>query len=236
MIRARCRGRQGVTLLEMLAVVAMAALLVGLGLRLLFAANDLWTTHQERTAAMRSGWLWVHRFAAELRESVAAAESTEIQGVWSGTSAESTLYEILPEPRRTFGVPEKMQEKRLPVDSIRFPASPAFNQPGNFVPSQVRYRINRDEAGRDAGVERTTAPVSVTIDLGRKLLVNSDVVSLDFEYLDEAGNWLQEWDSQSAPRAVRIDAGVLLREGKTGFIVERFSTVVHLPSGSEISR
>ncbi len=228
------RRRQAMTLIEMLAVIALSAAIVGVATWILNTAKTIWLEEQLRVGAVRTAALWEHQFCKELR---AALPPGSLEAEWVGRDGSVSLLDSYPAQRFTEAARKDLAGKRLNDDSIRFATAQIRDTMGRIRPGVVEYRVVRNAETGTYGVTRKAAAELAALDGAHEVLVARSVVSLDLQYLDEDGAWVSGWSrGDKMPRAVRITAGAL--SARTGMDPEPtyLTTEVHLPTGERIKQ
>lgn len=200
------KQRKGITLLELLAVIAIVGLVFTVAYRVVSESMDFWRGRRARFEAWHTGRQTLRRATRELR----------------------STFPILSDTRLTFEEQERKSKLLFEgrEDGIRFVSivgSQALRTSGEPGLREIEYSLVQPVDGGKGGLRRRVKTVE-----GR-LISNSleeEVVGLHMRYWHSEGGWVVTWlDRKNIPQAVEITIEV--REGRDR--TRSFSATVHLP-------
>ncbi len=238
------RRAAGFTLIEIVLTVALTAVVVGMGFGLLTAAQQIAQLQQEQSASGRDGWRFLYQLTRELREGMPPDQLGK-EAEWSGASASAKLLDAI----STTGWPDvsikDFEGRRLTVskDTIRFCTLRAVSPSQPPGPGVVEYSLERDPKKNMINIVRRVTLAASPDKVETTMIEPSDpnssfgFISLAFEYLDAQGQWHPAWtDTKTMPRAVRVSVSTLMRPTRRIKlpVVNQYSTLVYLPTGSRI--
>ena len=181
------RAQRGFTLLELLIALSLVATLLVIAFGGLRVAFDSWRRGGDRAETQQH----VRGVALVLARTIGAAYPYRGD---RGLVPESSLLFFGTETRLEFVT----QSAPFP-----FPAPIAF----------TAVVIALDEGGERAGlvVRQRPLPNRNPFEDAVPVFHDASVTSLTFQYLDQSGSWLDQWDGgQAPPRAVRVTVGTTL--------------------------
>jgi type II secretory pathway pseudopilin PulG len=252
------RREAGFTLIEILLTVVLTGVVVGMGFGLLTAAQQIAQIQQEQSAAGRDGWLFLYRVSRQLREAIPPSQLGE-GAEWRGTHASAMLLDTI----STAGWPgtalqifreSKENQQLASSDTIRFCTLRVISPGQPPTPGMIEYSLERAQVNKKQvfKIVRRSAPLGVSLEKkdgkDEKGVITDEFmpsdpdssygfISLGFQYLDAQGKWDPEWtDTKTMPCAVRISVSTLVRPSRQikAPVVNQYSTLVYLPTGSRI--
>ncbi len=216
--------KAGVTLVEMLAAIAILALLMGGIYRVMSITASIADTSQQRTRTARSAWSMLQQISGELR----SIPGSEGMGILRGVGSTLDLSDASGDAGAD--IASVFPAGNLPAHTLRFEA---------YVPSppgyaKLEYGLHRDEQGRPSGVYRRLALPGEEIEDTPGEIVSTQAVAVEFQYKNEHGEWLSQWEPTDLPLAVKIRVWMLTPLRGNRIEVSEFRTVVNLPAAKEI--
>ena len=222
------RWTRAVSLVEILTVIALLAVVTGMGARIANSCVRLWRTQSEHIRARQAAWHAVMTVSGELMSAV----GTDFEGKDSGAVMEDLLTEeVLGDPSNT--------STRVGNDELTF-VIPGAGVGREAALRVVCYRIDKDDKGKLIGLRRREKYVGEEWTVASPVLMRGGeyVVELDAQYMrrgDQGGTWVDEWtDSSALPAAIRVKIGSFVRY-KGGVRALRHSSVVVLRQGTRIA-
>lgn len=174
----------GFTILELLVVLAIMAVVTGIGSVAFVKITGYWNGLRLRTEMDRS----CENIFASIEEdldSVIPASLTPVP--LTGKADDATMPEF-------FGIP-------LADDTLSIPVL-APDQEGRQAPVLATYSVTRDDSGAPLLV-RGQRPVDAGEDAESTMILARGVLQFRVEYADGA-KWVSEWTDASLPAAIRV--------------------------------
>ncbi len=228
MMRRANRWMRAVSLIEIMTVIALLAVITGMGTGIANSSMRVWHTQSEHIRARQAAWHGVMAISGELM----SAMGTSFEGKDGGAIMEDLLTEeILGDSGDT--------STRVGNDELTF-VIPGVGIGREAVPRVVRYSIDKDDKGKLIGLMRREKLAGEEWSVASPVFMRGGeyVVDLNAQYQrrgDEDGTWVDEWtDSSAVPAAVRVEVGSYVKY-KGGVRALRHSSVVVLRQGTRIT-
>ena len=185
----RQRGAQsGFTLFELLVVLALTAVVTGIGTVTLFKMTDNWSALRMRTELDRRA------------ESVFESMQDDIAAMVSSSLAPASV-------QGSSATAEHPQFYRIPLADDAVTLSVTGTTPeGYSAPVLVTYRVKRDSgeaSGAGMMLVRSQNRPGAADEAASEQTVQEGVLQFQVEYTADGSTWQREWAETSPPRAIR---------------------------------
>ncbi|MCC6699591.1 MAG: type II secretion system protein [Candidatus Hydrogenedentes bacterium] len=184
------RSQSGFTLLEMLVVLALTAVVTGIGTMALFRMTDYWNGLRIRTEMDRRA----ESVFGSIRQDIASLVSSSLASASvTGTSATAT-------DSRFYGI-------ALADDTLTLPVT-AKTSEGFAAPTVITYHVKRDTVdafgGGGAALVRSQSSPGAAEGAAAEQVVAEGVLQFEVEYTANGSEWVETWSDKAPPRAIRV--------------------------------
>lgn len=217
-MHSRKRKNRGMTLIEVLVVMAILGIFMAIAVPSVIKSFRLISQVKQMTIRYPNARKALGRMSDTIRQTYPAALRSGASFV--GKSASLRAGEIM-----------------LPSDELSFPV---LDTGYSHVRSahEISYRLELDPAEGETlrGLVERRSFIGAAADAGIEEAMTGKIVGLNFRYLDdslEPAEWVEEWPPSSSEKTVRVPAAVKITIFTLGAISPKprsFTTVVNIPS------
>ncbi len=174
----------GFTILELLVVLAILAVVSGIGAVTFVKMTDYWNDLRTRTEMDRRAEIVFERIGEDLDAVIASSlTTTPLTGTSGNVKTEAF-----------FGIP-------LANDTVSIPVLTP-NLDGDVIPSVVTYAVERE--GNEDALTRSRQILGAKEQEPDEVRVVPGVLQFRVEYTSDGKQWVSAWSDNALPRAVRV--------------------------------